>query len=49
MASGDLFGTFVTVFFVPAVYLVLEDIRALVGFRHRGTPAGSAVDPISGP
>lgn len=49
MASGVLFATFVTLFFVPAVYLVLEDIRALVGFRRRGTPAGSAVDPSSGP
>ena len=49
MASGVLFATFVTLFFVPAVYLVFEDIRALVGFRRSGTPAGSAVDPNPGP
>lgn len=49
MASGVLFATFVTLFFVPAVYLVFEDTRALVSFRRRRTPAGSAVDPNPGP
>ena len=39
MASGVLFATLITLLFVPSVYLILEDVRGLMGFRHHLMPA----------
>ena len=39
LASGILFATLVTLILVPSLYLILEDIRNLLGFRRAVGPA----------
>jgi multidrug efflux pump subunit AcrB len=35
LGFGVLFATFITLLFIPCLYLVLEDIKALAGVRGR--------------
>ncbi len=42
MASGVLFATFITLLVVPCGYLILEDLRRLLGISK---PAAAAADP----
>ena len=48
LASGVLFATIFTLLLVPSSYLILEDIRGLLGFKAHVLPAEVAVDPPMG-
>ena len=48
LASGVLFATIFTLLLVPSSYLILEDIRGLLGFKPHVLPVEVAVDPPMG-
>ena len=48
VASGVLFATLVTLFFVPSIYMILEDVRSFFGFRHRMVPDEPVPAPAGG-
>lgn len=39
LAFGVLFATVVTLIFIPCFYVVLEDVKALLGRKSRGNPS----------
>lgn len=41
MASGILFSTLITLFFVPSTYIILEDLKRAFGFRSLHEEVGS--------
>ncbi|MEW6428317.1 MAG: efflux RND transporter permease subunit [Thermodesulfobacteriota bacterium] len=47
LAFGVLFATGITLALIPSLYLVLEDLRRLLGLQHSG--AGQEEDEESGP
>jgi multidrug efflux pump subunit AcrB len=44
LASGVLFATLITLILVPALYLILEDLRNFFGFSRHAAPSGVDMD-----
>ncbi len=48
MASGVLFATLITLLLVPSLYMILEDLRGIFGFRNHLLTEPALESPISG-
>jgi hypothetical protein len=44
LASGVLFATIVTLFFVPSMYIILEDVKSLLGFSSHHDDVSEALE-----